>query len=86
MKFSKELLISPEQDIKMSSVYVGYCILKIIEKDKKITIFKLFSEIKLRCEFFSYSNTIYALIFLYINGFVDFSEPYIYNLKLNDNS
>jgi len=81
MKFDKKNLISPEQDIKMSGVYVGYLILKMLKKEEKVSIFDLYSEIKKKNEIFNYGITIQALIFLYMNGLIDFSEPYIYRLK-----
>ena len=81
MKIGKENLISPDQDVKLSSIYIGYLILNKFKKIDKIFILDLFDELRIKTNNFNYSSTLYALSFLYISGIIDFSEPYIYKLK-----
>lgn len=78
---TNRLLISKEQDVRDSSVYAGYLILKDLKKGERMSIFDLHQTLKTRDRNFTYSNAMYALIFLYMNGLVDFDEPYIYRLK-----
>lgn len=75
-------LISKDENIKHSIVYIGYIILKelSLKKDKKISIYEIATTLKkndlLISEQFNYS-----LMFLYSTGIIDFEEPYIF---LND--
>lgn len=75
-------LISKDEDIKHSIVYIGYIILKelSLKKDKKISIYEIASVLKknnlLISEQFNYS-----IMFLYSADIIDFVEPYIF---LND--
>lgn len=77
----KKELISSEQNIKLSAVYSAYIILKALKNKEKITIFDLYSAIKKKDKVFHYRTANYALIFLYMNGLVDFNSPFIYNAK-----
>lgn len=78
----KFLLVSPEEPIEYSSVYIGSLILDKIKKVERISIFDLYPYLTKRNKTFNYENTISALIFLYMNGIIDFNPPYIYNLAL----
>lgn len=78
----KKLLISQEQNIKDTSVYAGYLILKKLKEKERMSIFDLYQTLKTEEKGFTYSNAMYALIFLYMNGLVDFDEPYIYRIKI----
>ena len=75
-------LISKDENIKHSVVYIGYIILKelSLKKDGKISIYEIATTLKkndlLISEQFNYS-----LMFLYSAGIIDFEEPYIF---LND--
>ncbi len=77
-----KLLISQEQDVRDSSIYAGYLILKRLKEGERMSIFDLHQTLKTRDRGFTYSNAMYALLFLYMNGLVDFDEPYIYRLKI----
>jgi len=79
---SKKLLVSQEQDIRDSSVYAGYLILKKLKEGERMSIFDLHQTLKTKDRSFTYRNTMYALIFLYMNGLVDFDEPYVYKIKV----
>ena len=78
---TQKLLISHEQDVKDSSVYAGYLILKNLKKGERMSIFDLHQTLKAKDRSFSYSNAMYALIFLYMNGLIDFDEPYVCRVK-----
>ncbi len=79
---TSKLLISHEQDVRDSSIYAGYLILKNLKEGEKMSIFDLHQTLKTKDRGFTYSNAMYALVFLHMNGLVDFDEPYIYRIKL----
>jgi hypothetical protein len=74
-----ESLISKDEQIKTSVVYVGYLILKDLKrhKDNKVSIFDLTEMLKKR-NIIHYRQIIFALMFLHSCGIIDFKEPYIY--------
>jgi hypothetical protein len=74
-----ESLISKDEQIKTSVVYVGYLILKELRKnkDEKVSIFDLTEVLKKR-NITHYRQIIFALMFLHSCGIIDFREPYIY--------
>lgn len=74
-------LISQDQDVRASSVYAGYLILSELRGKNRISIFDLYQTLRTQNRAFNYSTAMYALIFLYMSGLVDFDEPYIYNNK-----
>ncbi len=76
-----EALISKDEQIKTSVVYVGYLILKELkkQKDDKLSIFELSDALKKR-NILHYRQIIFALMFLHSCGIIDFQEPYIYKI------
>lgn len=76
------MLLSKDENIKTSSVYVASLILKMFQKKKlkKLSIFEVAEELK-KYEIEHYRQVIFGLSFLYSAGVVDFKEPYIYTLK-----
>jgi hypothetical protein len=76
------MLISKDESIKTSSVYVASLILKMFKKRKteKLSIFEVAEELK-KFEINHYRQIIFGLSFLYSTGIVDFKELYIYTLK-----
>ena len=74
-----ESLISKDEQIKTSVVYVGYLILKELKKhsDSKVSIFDVSEMLKKR-NIVHYRQIIFALMFLHSCGVIDFKEPYIY--------
>ena len=74
-----ESLISKDEQIKTSVVYVGYLILKELKKhsDSKVSIFDVSEMLKKR-NIVHYRQIIFALMFLHSCGIIDFREPYIY--------
>ena len=75
-------LISKDEQIKTSVVYVGYLILKELRKNKddKISIFEVSEMLKKR-NIMHYRQIIFALMFLHSCGVIDFREPYIYKIN-----
>lgn len=76
------MLISKDENIKTSSVYVASLILKLFKKKKqnKLSIFEVTKELK-KYEIEHYRQVVFGLSFLYSTGVIDFREPYIYTLK-----
>jgi len=76
------MLLSKDENIKTSSVYVASLILKMFQKKKlkKLSIFEVAEELK-KYDVENYRQVIFGLSFLYSAGVVDFKEPYIYTLK-----
>jgi|JI8StandDraft_1071087.scaffolds.fasta_scaffold58823_2 hypothetical protein len=76
-------LISKDEELKASSVYIGYLILKRLnkKKDNRITIFDLVEELK-EHKVIHYRQILFALMFLHTCGVIDFVEPYIYKLHV----
>lgn len=75
-------LISKDENVKHSIVYIGYIILKEIslKKDKKISIYDIASLLK-KDNLLNSEQLNYSLMFLYAADIIDFEEPYIF---LND--
>ena len=72
-------LISSSQNIKSSSAYIGYMILKIFDKTKldKISIYQVAEELKNK-KITSSRQLMFGLTFLYSTGIIKFEEPYIW--------
>jgi len=72
-------IISKDEQIRHSIVYIGYLILKEISmrKDRKISIYDIASLLK-RENLLNGEQLHYSLMFLYAAGIIDFEEPYIY--------
>lgn len=78
-----ELLISKDEKIKNSVVYVGYLILKELKKNNsnKVSIFEIIDVLKKRNITHS-RQIVFGLMFLHSCGIIDFREPYIYKTNL----
>lgn len=79
------MLISKDENIKTSSVYVASLILKKIQQQKvdKISIFEIAKELK-KYNITRYRHMFFGLAFLYSSGIIDFKEPFIYIKNKND--
>ncbi len=75
------MLVSKDENIKTSAVYVGSLILKQIKTSKtdKISIFEIAENLK-KYNITSYRHIVFSLMFLYSCGIIDFKEPFIYRL------
>lgn len=76
------MLLSKDENIKTSSIFVASLILKMFQKKKlkKLSIFEVAEELK-KYDIEHYRQVIFGLSFLYSAGVIDFKEPYIYTLK-----
>ena len=79
------MLVSKDENIKTSSVYVASLILKKIKNHKgnKISIFEISKELK-KHNITRYRHLFFGLAFLYSSGIIDFKEPFIYIRNKND--
>ena len=69
-------LISKDENIKQSVIYIGFIILSKLKKDSKISIYTMYEVLKKE----NITNTrqiMFALIFLYESNIIDFKELYI---------
>jgi hypothetical protein len=76
------MIISKDENIKTSSVYVASLVLKYFQSKrvKQISIFEISQELK-KYEVIHYRQIFFGLAFLYTTGVIDFKEPYIYILN-----
>ncbi|AWG23295.1 hypothetical protein FFWV33_18060 [Flavobacterium faecale] len=79
------MLVSKDENIKTSAVYVASLILKKIQKQKvdKISIFEISKELK-KYNITRYRHMFFGLAFLFSSGIIDFKEPFIYIKNKND--
>ncbi|NQU87742.1 MAG: hypothetical protein HQ541_18480 [Mariniphaga sp.] len=75
-------LITKDEEIKTTPVYIGYLILRILKskKDDKVSIFEVTEKLKKELKIIHYRQIVLSLIFLYTADIVDFTEPYIYKI------
>lgn len=73
------MLVSKDENIKTSSVYVASLILKFIQRQKadKISIFDISNDLK-KYNITRYRHIFFGLAFLYSSGIIDFNAPFIY--------
>lgn len=73
-------LITKDEIIKTTPIYIGYLILKILrsKKDDKVSIFEVIEQLKKELKIIHYRQIILSLTFLYTAGIINFTEPYIY--------
>ena len=85
IQMNKIMLISKDENIKTSSVYVASLILKQIKREKvdKISVFEVSKELR-KYKIFRYRHLFFGLAFLYSSGIIDFKEPFIYIKRKND--
>ena len=76
------MLITKDENIKTSSVYIASLILKLFRREKqdKLSIFKISKELK-KYNIYNYRQIVFGLSFLYATGIVDFNEPFVYIIK-----
>lgn len=75
-------MISKDDNIKTTPIYIGYLILKILKskRDGKVSIFEVTDKLKKDLKIIHYKQIVLALTFLYTAGIIDFTEPYIYSV------
>lgn len=74
------MLITKDEVITSSPLYIGYLILSKLKKkeDGKITLHEVVEKLKDDIGIVHYRQFVFALIFLYQSGTIDFAEPYVY--------
>lgn len=75
-------LITKDEEIKTTPIYIGYLILKILKnkKDNKVSIFEVTEKLKKELKVIHYRQIVLSLTFLYSAGIINFTEPYIYKV------
>lgn len=73
---NNDLFLGENEDLKLSSVYLGMRIVSVLEKSKKMTIYEIFEFLRTHHVGVSYGNVMNALTFLYITDIVLFRKPY----------
>lgn len=73
-------MITKDEHIKTSPPYIGYLILNRLKNQNKDRVMMYEVSEWLRDEFGSvhYRQLVFALLFLYQAGIIDFADPYIY--------
>lgn len=73
------MLISKDENIKTTPVYVASLILKQYQLNKvdKMSIFDISKALK-KHEIVQYRHILFALTFLFSTNIIDFKEPYFY--------
>lgn len=76
------MLISKDENIKTSSVYIASLVLKLFQsrKAREISIFEISLELK-KYDIVEYRHIFFGLAFLYSTGLIDFKEPHVYLLN-----
>jgi hypothetical protein len=74
-------LVSKDEPLKSSMVYVGYLILKQLDKakDQRLSLTEIAAYLTKR-NIKKSRPMMFALIFLHTAGVIDFKAPYIYKL------
>ena len=70
------MLISKDENIKNSIVYIGYLILKELEKNKQVSIFNITKMLK-KTNNINYRQLTFSLLFLYSSGIINFEGVYV---------
>lgn len=75
-------IITKDEQIKTTPIYIGYLILRILhsKKDNKVSIFEVVDKLKKDLKIIHYRQIILSLVFLYTVGVIKFTEPYIYKV------
>lgn len=73
-------MITKDENIKTTPIYIGYLILNILhsKKEGRVSIFEVTEKLKKELKIIHYRQIMLSLTFLYTAGVIDFTEPYIY--------
>lgn len=72
------MLISKDEKIENSIVYIGYLILKAIKNKKKVSIFNVTDTLK-KTKNINYRQLVFSLLLLYSIGIIKIEGIYILN-------
>lgn len=78
------MLVSKYEDIRKSIPYLGYLVLKKLQKDNELSIYDIFDLYK-KNGVTNYRQIIFPLIFLNSLGLIEFDEPNIRKIEKNEN-
>ena len=72
------MLVTKDENIKTSSVYVGSLILTLFQNKRvaKLTLFEV-SDFLRKHQVVHYRQVFFGLAFLYVSNVIEFDEPYI---------
>jgi hypothetical protein len=73
------MIVSKDENIKTSAVYLGSLILQQFKKKDKLSIFEITENFQ-KHNIINYREIVSALMFLYACGIIDFKEPFVYKL------
>lgn len=73
------LLLSKDESLKTTPVYIGFLVLKELSRKEegKLSIFEIITRLRKLQGIVHYRQIILALMFLYTTGVIEFKEPYI---------
>lgn len=74
-------LVSKDEPLVTSVAHIGYLVLKefeVVKKDR-LSLTSVTARLKKK-NIFQYRPIMFALMFLYVAGAIDFKAPYIYKL------
>lgn len=73
-------MITKDEHIKTSPSYIGYLILERMKRKnkEKVMIYEAVEWLREEMGLVHYRQMVFALVFLYQAGIIDFAEPYIY--------
>ncbi len=72
------VFISKDENLKLSSVNIGYIILSLLEKNdsSKTSMYSIYKELSKK-GIKSYRQMLFGILFLYSLDLIDFEKPYI---------
>jgi Fe2+ or Zn2+ uptake regulation protein len=76
-----DLFLAENEDLRLSSLYLGCEILKLFNKYDRITIYDLYGALQRKYPAINHANLMNALTFLYISGLLQFKKPYLEAIK-----
>ena len=74
------IMINKDENIKTSPSYIGYLILQHLKSrnKEKVMVYEIVEWLREEFGLVHYRQLLFALVFLYEAGIIDFAEPYIY--------
>ena len=73
------MLISKDENITSSVVYLGFLILKELKTKNKLSIFDITQTLKKNSSV-NYRQLTFSLMFIFSSGVIDVKSPYIYKI------
>lgn len=73
------MIVSKDENIKTSAVYLGSLVLQQLKKKDRLSIFEITENFQ-KHNVINYREIVSSLMFLYACGIIDFKEPFVYKL------